>query len=145
MFNKRTHSVQTFFAQLILTGSLFCVLFGQGTHLHVIALHFGDHFDIHAHVHAHESHGDQPFQAENDPDKHQHEVSTASDIIGTLTTPLQVKPDVKAHAIISLDAEFNSTRREHDASPDLFDLPPPRPAFNQYHTSSFSYRGPPIA
>lgn len=120
------------------------MLFGQGTHFHDLAVHLGDHFDVHVHIHAHESH-DESFPADSDHENHQHEVSTASDIIGTLTSPLKVKSDVKTHAVISLDAGFNLVNREFDETPTLFDLPPPRPASSQYHLSSFSYRGPPIA
>ena len=139
------HSVKKITSLLIVAASLLCVLFGQGTHFHDLAIHIGEHFDVHAHVHAHESH-DEPMQADrnNEENKHQHAVSTASNIIGTLTSPIQVNTDTKVHTVISLVAESNLVNPDFDEIPFLFDLPPPRPAMNQYHLSSFSHRGPPI-
>lgn len=126
-------------------GSLFCVLFGQGLHLHDFDVHNGDHFDVHAHVHAHESHDDKPFQPDSEQDDHKHKVSTSSDIIGTLTTSLQVKPDLKNDLVFISDTRVSAIHLEFDDTLTLFDLPPPRPVPNEYHLSSFSHRGPPIA
>ena len=143
MFKKSLHSVKTV-ALLVAAASIFCVLFGQGTHIHQLDLHVDDHFDVHVHIHAHESHN-EPLQADSEAENHQHEVSTASDINGTLTTPFNVKTDLKALAVISLDTGFSPVNRELDETPTLFDLPPPRPVLSQYYLSSFSHRGPPIA
>lgn len=146
MFNYSTHNVNRFLAHLILLGSLFCVLFGQGVHIHSISLHVEDYFDIHAHVHAHESY-DEPMQDDHseEEDNHQHEVSTASDIIGTLTSPYQLRPDIQSYVVHGVDTEYNSITPGLEQSPTLFGLPPPRPLVHQYHLSSFSRRGPPIA
>lgn len=129
---------------MIVGASIFCVLFGQGTHIHQLDIHIDDHFDVHVHIHAHESHN-EPYQADSDHASHQHEVSTASDINGTLTSSLKVKYDVKTDRIISLNIGFNLINRELDETPTLFDLPPPRSVSSQYYLSSFSRRGPPIS
>lgn len=146
MSNNNIHSVNRFLAHLILVGSLFCVVFGQGLHIHSISLHVEEHFDVHAHMHAHESH-DEPRQTDQNQEKnkHQHEVSTASDIIGTLTTAPQVKPDLKNHLVFLSDARVSSLHLELDDTLALFGLPPPRPVANQYLLPPFSLRGPPIA
>ncbi|SHF11673.1 hypothetical protein SAMN05443144_105215 [Fodinibius roseus] len=144
MSNQKAHTAKTILSQVVLLGCLFCVLFGQGTHFHEIILHLDDHLDIHAHVHAHES-NDQPFQADSERDTHQHEVNKATDIIGTLTTSIQVTPDVKTHAILSFDEGHELSNRVIDETPSIFDLPPPRSVGNQYYLSSFSLRGPPLA
>lgn len=145
MLKRKTDSVQSIVASLIVAASLFCVLFGQGLHVHDFDIHIGDHFDVHAHVHAHESHDDNPSQSDSDQDDHKHKVSTATDIIGTLTIPPQVKPDLKKEVVFLTDASVSAIHLELDDTPTLFDLPPPRPVSNQYHLSSFSLRGPPIA
>lgn len=145
MLKIRTHSVYSVLAPLILAGTLFCVLFGQGTHFHSIALHFGDHFDIHAHVHAHESHDNETASAENNHEDHRHEVSTASDIIGTLTPPQQHRTDMQAQTTLSPAADLGSVKRMPDTIPTLYDLPPPKPVSSLFYYSSFSLRGPPSA
>lgn len=145
MFQKNKHNIETTTGLLMVIAVFFCVLFGQGAHLHDFDIHIGDHFDVHAHVHAHESHDDEPFQQDSDQDEHKHQVSTASDIIGTLTSPSQVKPDLESYFVISFDAAVGSIHVELDDTSTLFDLPPPRPVSSQYHLSSFSHRGPPIA
>ncbi len=130
---------------LVVAATLFCVLFGQGTHLHDLGIHISSHFDVHVHLHAHASH-DEPMQADhNDNNTHQHEVSTASDIIGTLTSPNQVRPDIQSNVVFALDSEPETTNPRLQQFPTLFDLPPSRQVLNQYHLSSFSRRGPPIA
>ena len=146
MFKGNKHNVKISTGLLIVAATLFCVLFGQGAHLHDLDIHISSHLDVHAHVHAHESH-DEPMQADHDQedDTHQHEVSTANDIIGTLTSPYQVSPDVQSFIILGLDTESDVVNLTSQQSPTLFDLPPPRPIGNQYHLSSFSRRGPPIA
>lgn len=132
---------------LLVAATCFCVLFGQGAHLHVHNIHIGDHLDVHAQVHAHESESpdDEPFQQGSDQDDHKHQVSTASDIIGTLTSPAQVNPYIANNLVASLDVGFVATRLELDDTPTLFVLPPPRSVTDPYHLFSFSYRGPPIA
>ncbi|GAA5522616.1 hypothetical protein LQ318_12755 [Aliifodinibius salicampi] len=146
MFKRKIHIVQSIGASLIVAACFFCVLFGQGTHFHDFDIHIGNHFDLHAHVHAHESHEDEPFQQNADQDDHKHQVSTTSDIIGTLTSPTQVKPDIESFFVFSLDAVVGAIHHiELDDTPTLFDLPPPRPVASQYHLSSFSLRGPPMA
>lgn len=53
---------------------------------------------------AHESH-DELVQADhNEGNTHKHEVSTASDIIGTLTSPYKVSPDMQLFIVLGLDA-----------------------------------------
>lgn len=147
MFENNNHIGKTAIGLLIVAASLFCVLFGQGTHLHDFDIHIGNHFDVHAHVHAHESH-DEPMQADHDHNQedntHRHEVSTASDIVGTLTYPLKVKPDVRSQ-VAGVITEYNSIDLKLEQPPTLFDLPPPRPTPNQYHLFSFSRRGPPTS
>lgn len=146
MFRRSNHIVKVTTGLLIVAATLFCVLFGQGTHLHDLDIHIGDHLDVHVHVHAHESHDVQTQADHNEEDDtHQHEVSTASDIIGTLTSPYQVSPDIQSFIVFGLDAGLDAVNLILQQSPTLFDLPPPRPAGNQYHLSSFSRRGPPIA
>lgn len=145
MFKRSSYIIRVIFVQLVLVGSLFCILFGQGAHLHDIAFHVGDHFDIHAHIHAHENQADKPFQSKTNPKKHQHKVNTTSNIIGTLNFPLQVKIDIKAFASLTLDIDTRTLHKNFQDVPSLFDLPPPRPVSHQYYLSSFSRRGPPIA
>lgn len=137
-------SIKIFSAQLVLLGCLFCVLFGQGLHIHEISLHLTDHLDIHAHVHAHESH-EEPARANTDHDKHQHEVSTTSDITGKLAPSIQVKTDLNPQSVLSPVVAGKLINQEFEEIPTLFDLPPPRPSSSQYHLSSFSHRGPPVA
>jgi hypothetical protein len=145
LLKRKIHSVKSIVASLIVVASFFCVLFGEGLHFHDFDIHIGDHFDVHAHVHAHESHDDKPFQPDSEQDDHKHKVSMASDIIGTLTTPPQVKPDLKNDLIFSSDTRVSTIHLEFDDTPTLFDLPPPRSVTDPYHLFSFSYRGPPIA
>lgn len=144
MFKSNKHIVKIATGLLIVAATLFCVLFGQGAHLHDLDIHISNHLDVHAHVHAHESH-DEPMQADhNEDDAHQHEVNTADDIIGTLTSPYQVSPDIQSFIVLGLDAGSDGVNVTLRQSPTLLDLPPPRPAGNLYHLSS-SRRGPPIA
>lgn len=145
MLKSKTDSVKSIVASLIVVASLFCTLFGQGAHLHNFNIHIGDQLDVHAHVHAHESHDSEPFQQDSDKDDHKHQVSTASDIIGTLTSSTQVKPDLESYFVFSFNTDVNSIYVELDDTPTLFDLPPPRSVTAPYHLSSFSHRGPPIA
>ena len=146
MLKKAIHSAKVPVALLIVGASLFCVLFGQGAHFHDVAIHIGKHFDIHAHVHAHESH-EEPFQAPTDQsdDDHRHEVKTASDIIGTLTSQNKVEAYELAESVLSQLASSELTVPEPREIPFLFDLPPPRPVVNRYHLFSLTLRGPPLA
>ncbi|SMO49269.1 hypothetical protein [Fodinibius sediminis] len=144
MSGNHLHIRKTTITLLIIAASLFCVLFGQGTHFHDLDIHIGNHLDVHAHVHAHES-NDQPSQEDSNQDNHQHEVNKATDIIGTLTTSIQVKPEEKAPELLSLDEGHKRSDRILDETPTIFDLPPPKSAARQYHLSSFSLRGPPLA
>ncbi|WP_445664695.1 hypothetical protein [Fodinibius sp. AD559] len=143
MFNNSIHNGSGFLAYLIVVGSLFCIVFGQGLHIHSISLHFEDHVDVHAHVHAHES-TEEDSEGSGGTDGHQHEVST-SDIIGTLTTSTPIEIDVQAATYIFVAPVIHTIENNIGATPTLFDLPPPRPVANQYHLFSFSLRGPPIA
>jgi hypothetical protein len=146
VFKNNKHIVKITTGLLIVAATLFCVLFGQGAHLHDLDIHISSHLDVHAHFHAHESHdGQTQADHKEEDDTHQHEVSTASDIIGTLTSPYQVSPDMQSFIVIGMDAGSDAVNVTLRLSPTLFDLPPPRPAGNQYHLSSFSRRGPPIA
>jgi len=146
VFKNNKHIVKITTGLLIVAATLFCVLFGQGAHLHDLDIHISSHLDVHAHFHAHESHDEQNQADHNEEDDtHQHEVSTANDIIGTLTSPYQVSPDIQSFMVLCLDAGSDAVNVTLRLSPTLFDLPPPRPAGNQYHLSSFSRRGPPIA
>ena len=145
VFSSDKHIVKITTGLLIVAATLFCVLFGQGAHLHDLDIHISSHLDVHAHVHAHESHNEQAQANHNqEDDTHQHEVSTAN-IIGTLTSPYQVSPDVQSFIVVGLDAGSDADNVTLQHSPTLFDLPPPRPAGNQYHLSSLFRRGPPIA
>jgi hypothetical protein len=146
VFKSNKHIVKINTGLLILSATLFCVLFGQGAHLHDLDIHISSHLDVHAHVHAHESHGEQTQADHNqDDDTHQHEVSTANNIIGTLTSPYQVSPDIQLFIVLGLDAGSKAVNLTLRQSPTLFDLPPPRMIADQYHLSSCSRRGPPIA
>lgn len=146
MFKSNKHIVKIFAGLLILVATLFCMLFGQGAHLHDLDIHISSHLDVHAHVHAHES-NDEETQADHneEDDNHQHEVSMADNIIGTLTSPYQVSPDIQPVIVLGMDAGSDAFNLRLQQSSTLFDLPPPRPVVNQYHLSSFSLRGPPIA
>jgi len=145
VFKSSKYNVKITIGLLIVAATFFCVLFGQGAHLHDLGIHISSHFDVHVHLHAHESH-DEPMQADHhEDDPHQHEVSTANDIIGTLTSPYQVSPDIHSFIVLGLDAASDAVNLTLQQSPTLFDLPPPKPVGNQYHLSSFSHRGPPIA
>lgn len=133
---------------LVLTATCFCILFGQGTHFHDLEIHISSHLDVHAHVHAHASH-DEPMSADHNKkdDTHRHEVSTASDIIATLTSPYELMPDMRPFGVLAMDAVAVRTAVSPglQQSPTLLDLPPPRPLPIQYHRSPFSRRGPPIS
>lgn len=146
MLKDNKHIVKITTGLLIVAATLFCVLFGQGTHLHDLDIHIGSHFDVHAHLHAHDSH-DEPFQNDHNQDDsdHRHKVKTASDIIGTLTSQVQVKNDKITDVVFSPVTCTKLADPKLSETPFLFALPPPRPVFNQYHLSSFSHRGPPIA
>lgn len=146
MFKSNKHIVKIITGLLVVTATFFCVLFGQGAHLHDLDIHIGNHLDVHAHVHAHESH-DEPMQADHDQEDntHQHEVNTATDIIGTLTSPYKVSPDMQPVIVLGLNDGSDAFSLRLQQSPMLFDLPPPRLAGNQYHLSYFSRRGPPVA
>ena len=145
MFKSNKHIVKVTVGLLVVAATFFCVLFGQGAHLHNLDIHISNHLDVHAHVHAHESHDEQTEADHNQDDTHQHEVSTANDIIGTLTSPYQLSPDIQSFIVLGLDAGSDAFDLRLQQSPTLFDLPPPRPVLNQYYLSSFSRRGPPIA
>ena len=146
MFKDNKHIFKSITGLFIAAATLFCILFGQGTHLHDLEIHISSHLDIHAHVHAHESHDEQTQTNQNQENNtHQHEVSTANDIIGTLTSHYQVSSDIQPIIVFGFDAGSESNSPRLQQSPILFDLPPPRPAGNQYHLSSFYRRGPPIA
>ena len=146
MFISNKHIVQITTGLLIVAATFICILFGQGAHLHDLDIHIGDHLDVHAHVHAHDSQSEQTQTDRNqENDTHQHEVSTTNDIIGTLTSPYQVSPDIQSFIVLGLDSGADAVNLTLQQSPTLFDLPPPRPAGNQHHLSSFSRRGPPIA
>jgi hypothetical protein len=146
VFRSNKHIVKITTGLLVVTATLFCVLFGQGAHLHDLDIHISSHLDVHAHVHAHESHDEQTQADHNEEDNtHQHEVNTANDIIGTLTSPYQVSPDIQPVIVFGFDAGSEAFNLSLQQSPTLFGLPPPRPAGNQYYLSSFSRRGPPIA
>jgi hypothetical protein len=146
VFKNNKHIVKINTGLLIVAATLFCVLFGQGAHLHDLDIHISSHLDVHAHVHAHESPSEQTQADHNEEDDtHQHDVRTATDIIGTLTSPYQVSPEIQSFIVLGLDTGSDAVNVTLQHSPTLFDLPPPRPAGNQYHLSSFSRRGPPIA
>jgi len=147
VFRKQVYIAKTT-GLLIVAATLFCVLFGQGTHLHDLDIHISSHLDVHVHLHAHESH-DEPMQADQNEEEnnHRHEVSTASDIIGTLTSSFQVRPVIVSYVVpFSVDlGPVNTINPVLQQSPTLFDLPPPRAVPNRYHLTSFSRRGPPIS
>lgn len=138
------HTIKATTALLIVSGSLFCVLFGQGTHFHGMSVHINDHLDIRVHIHAHE-YQDAPFQGDTNHKKHEHEVSTASDIAGMLTSQPKVQFDLKKHTVLSLNGAFNPAPRNFDDFPAFFGLPPPGKASSHFHLFSSSHRGPPLA
>ncbi|MDX1585366.1 MAG: hypothetical protein R3222_01425 [Balneolaceae bacterium] len=111
-----------------------------------MAIHIGEHIDIHAHVHAHDSH-DEPLHGDRDQhgDDHRHEVKKASDIIGTLTIQTRVLTNELTTKIFAPVVSSKLVVQNPTEIPYLFDLPPPRPVPTKYHLSSFSHRGPPIA
>lgn len=146
MLKNCKHIVKTIAGLLVVAATLFCVLFGQGAHLHDLDIHISSHLDVHAHLHAHQDHNEQTQAHHNqEDDTHQHEVSTASDIIGTITPPHQLNSNIQSFTVLGLDSGSEALKLKLQQSPTLFDLPPPRPAGNQYHLSSFFLRGPPIA
>ncbi|WP_440998523.1 hypothetical protein [Fodinibius sp. SL11] len=145
MFKSNKHIVKITTGLLIIAATFFCVLFGQGAHLHDLDIHMNSDLDVHAHIHAHES-NDEPMQADHSEDNtHQHEVSMADDIIGTLTTPYQLSPDIQLFIVLGLDTGSDACNLTLQQSPTLLDLPPPSRVGNQYDLFSFSLRGPPIA
>ena len=147
MKKLKDHNVFTIGAQLIVLGCALGILFGQGTHLHNIAFHIGDHVDVHTSIHSHapDSHYDTDVHHSSDKNKeHDHEVHTF-DISGILVSPVKVLVDTKAHMI---DIPFSKTEahfRQFSECLFLIDLPPPDKLFQQYNALSFSLRGPPVA
>ena len=123
------------------------ILFGQGTHLHNIAFHIGDHVDIHTSVHAHasESHHDRPAHYSSEKsEEHKHKIHTF-DINGILVSPVKVVVDSKVQMIQLPFAKREAHLRQFAECLFLIDLPPPDKLLQQYNALSFSLRGPPIA
>ncbi len=135
-----THNVFKQIAGILIIGCALTILFGEGAHLHAVFDHFNDHNnDVHTLFHAHSD--DKGSDAESE--EHQHEVSSI-DIYGILASG--VKADVIIDATSNLFISTAIIFAEFDDQPNyLFDLPPPDKSFNQYHSFSFSLRGPPLA
>ena len=147
MQKLKDHNVLAIGAQVIVLGCTLGILFGQGTHLHNIAFHIGDHVDVHMSVHAHapESHHDNAAHHSTEKKKeHDHEIHTF-DISGILVSPVKVIVDTKAQLIQSPFSKTEAYFRQFSECLFLFDLPPPDKLLQQYNAFSFSLRGPPVA
>lgn len=131
-------------ATLLITGSLLCVLFGEGTHLHSVLDHLFDHGDIHTVVHAHSSDETTTESAFHGDEKHQHEVSSL-DLNGIFTQSSKHKVSVSQILVASVPMPDLVSLWVNRQQPTLFNLPPPERISSQYHSYSFSLRGPPVA
>jgi hypothetical protein len=147
VYKLKDHNVFYIGAQLIVLGCALGIFFGQGTHLHNIAFHVGDHIDIHTSVHSHAPDSDHDTEAPHSSDKnneHDHEVQNF-DIRGILVSPVKVVTDSKAQTI---EIPFSKTKAHFQQFSEclfLLDLPPPDKLFQQRNALSFSLRGPPVA
>jgi hypothetical protein len=143
----KDHNVFTIGAQLIVLGCALGILFGQGTHLHNIAFHIGDHVDVHTSIHSHapDSHYDTDAHHSSDKNKeHDHEVHTF-DISGILVSPVKVIVDSKAQIIQIPFSKTEAHFQQFSECLFLIDLPPPYKLFQQYNALSLFLRGPPVA
>lgn len=131
-------------ATLLIAGSLLCVLFGEGTHLHSVLDHLFDHGDIHTVVHAHSSDETTTESAFHGDEKHQHEVSSL-DLNGIFIQSGKYKITFKQVSVASIPTLDIISLWANQQPPTLFDLPPPERISSQYHSYSFSLRGPPVA
>lgn len=145
--DKNSHILFKLSAKLLIAASLFCVLFGNGTHLHSVFDHFLDHGHIHAYVHAHpaDSNYDHNYNYAEEFDRedaHQHPTATI-DLEGILA-PKTVDIVFSDEINFTEAGEIPSVHNIKEVNPLFLDLPPPDPLVLSIHFSSFSLRGPPL-
>ncbi len=129
-------------ANLLIFGSMLCILFGEGTHLHSVFDHFSDHGDIHAGVHAHSSNEVQAESSFNGEKDHRHEVASA-DIDGVLAQSVKSRVELtRAFAVPPFPIDLVSHLNNQPSV--FFNLPPPVKVASQYSSLSFSLRAPPL-
>jgi hypothetical protein len=131
------HNVFTAGAQLIVLGCALGILFGKGAHLHSVFDHLFDHGDVHVVVHGHSS--DETSKSDDTPS---HKVASL-DINGVLSFSGKSKIELETVSVLLSLPGDRDTFLNHQP-PTLLNLPPPQKALPQYHSFSFSLRGPPL-
>ncbi|MDX1591621.1 MAG: hypothetical protein R3283_06650 [Balneolaceae bacterium] len=132
-------------ANLVITASVLCVLFGNGVHVHAIFDHIFDHGDLHAFVHSHaEDQSQNHSHAEefSDENTHQHPTATVN-LIGTLTQKT-ISKVFEDSELFSSSAILTSNIFTKASILLYLDRPPPDPLYQSEHFSSYTLRGPPV-
>jgi len=145
----KAHSIVTFGTHLIIAGCLLGILFGQGTHLHAVAVHIGDHLDVHTVVHAHHSddkgkHSHQKPNRDQAQNEHKHHVDSF-DVNAIIAHPVKIFADTQFEYVEFPD-NLRIPNADFVAEPAyIHDLPPPLITFADSYFSVFTFRGPPAA
>lgn len=133
-------------ANLIITGTVFIILFGHGVHIHTMFDQLLDHGHIHVTLHAHAS-DDQPSNSgladlENET-HHQHSIASI-DLSGTLKQSVnQIEPSDSDIFKFAVSEQVYSILKS--GSPTLLAQPPPDLKFKLNHSFFYSLRAPPVA
>lgn len=140
------HTLFKQIANLIITGTVFIILFGHGVHIHSVFDHLLDHGDIHVTLHAHSSddhQSDSGLANLDTEDHHQHPIASI-DLSATLkqSTIKKVIPESNIF-VLSIHEHVNSAL--NNRPPTLLAQPPPDLKLTQYHSFFFSLRAPPAA
>lgn len=129
-------------AKLLIVASVFCVLFGNSTHVHTVFDHFKDHGHIHVYVHAHDAVNHDHNSEFDGKDDHQHPTASV-ELDGTLSQKTVNK--VLIDEIIFTEAGLiPSMYVVKEANPLYLDLPPPDFLILSEYFYSLSLRGPPL-
>jgi len=136
------HTLFKQIARLIITGTVFIILFGKGVHIHSILDHLFDHADIHVTLHAHPSDDHQPESGLENEDHHQHPIASI-DLSGTLTQSAKKKTVPETNVLaFAVPEKTNSVMNNSPPAP--LAQPPPDLKLIQYHSFFFSLRAPPV-
>ena len=133
-------------ANLIITGTVFIILFGHGVHIHTVFDHLLDHGIIYVTLHVHPS---DDHQSESDSanmeteDHHQHPIASI-DLNATLeqSTNKKAIPATNTCALYVHEQLYSAL---NNSPPTLLAQPPPDLILSQDHLFYFSQRAPPTA
>lgn len=130
-------------ANLLLVASVLCVLFGNGTHVHIVDhITAHSHFHAHAHVHAHNANTSHDANSGfNGNDDHQHPIASV-ELDGRLSQ--KTVNDVLNDDVFFTVAGALSSFSMKEVNPIYLDLPPPVFLFSSEYYYSLSLRGPPL-